>query len=247
MKRNCKKGYSCGKSCISLRKACRKEFPEGVAVQLDSMVPFIADNSPKELPPKSPQGFSSKNHNFLGRGKSEPYSTLKPTLANRLGVSDSEANQMIYAVGGFTKSNYRAIREIDAGTRQPDDFYGPQHKDLYKYLRNPRVPIFKGSIYRGLNGLSADQIKNLVPGGMINLDAISSFSSSKNVAKKYSKADGGKGAVLLKVNSNATGKSVKSLSVYPEENEVVVPKGSSYQIRSVTKVGGITEVTVDEV
>ena len=35
-KKVCTKGYSCGISCISVTKACRKEFPDGVAVMLDS-------------------------------------------------------------------------------------------------------------------------------------------------------------------------------------------------------------------
>ena len=33
-KRRCKKGYNCGKSCISYKRACRIEFPEGVSVSL---------------------------------------------------------------------------------------------------------------------------------------------------------------------------------------------------------------------
>jgi hypothetical protein len=34
-KRQCKIGYSCGASCISIMKECRIEFPEGVSVGLD--------------------------------------------------------------------------------------------------------------------------------------------------------------------------------------------------------------------
>lgn len=34
MKKNCKKGYGCGLSCISMSKICRKQFPEGVAYSL---------------------------------------------------------------------------------------------------------------------------------------------------------------------------------------------------------------------
>lgn len=36
VKKQCSVGYSCGKSCISLSKACRVSFPEGVAVSLEN-------------------------------------------------------------------------------------------------------------------------------------------------------------------------------------------------------------------
>jgi len=41
-KRNCKKGYSCGASCISTRKACRKEFPDGISLSLDERAVMLA-------------------------------------------------------------------------------------------------------------------------------------------------------------------------------------------------------------
>lgn len=36
-KKKCLKGYSCGFSCISKFKGCRREFPEGISVTLDTM------------------------------------------------------------------------------------------------------------------------------------------------------------------------------------------------------------------
>ena len=45
-KKNCKKGYSCGRSCIAVSRACRKEFPNNVSVSLDKKT--VIDNSKVE-------------------------------------------------------------------------------------------------------------------------------------------------------------------------------------------------------
>lgn len=52
-KKSCNKGYGCGGSCISIKYACRKEFPEGISVSIDKSREVIksqvdTSSSPKE-------------------------------------------------------------------------------------------------------------------------------------------------------------------------------------------------------
>lgn len=47
--KNCKRGYPCGGSCISISYACRKEFPEGVSVTINGLRQVIQN---KINPPK---------------------------------------------------------------------------------------------------------------------------------------------------------------------------------------------------
>jgi hypothetical protein len=59
-RKNCQKGYSCGFTCISLSKACWKEFAEGIAVNLENRSLYLASSrlpeaksAPKDLIKKS--------------------------------------------------------------------------------------------------------------------------------------------------------------------------------------------------
>ena len=86
------------------------------------------------------------------------------------------------------------------------------------------------SIHRGLTFDTKADLDSFIASTTkqsgFELDAMSSFSSSKGTAKSF---DGGEFGVMMSVK-NKSGASVKNASVYPSESEVLVGKGTKYQI-----------------
>ena len=52
-KKNCKVGWSCGMSCISTNKICKKEYPEDVSVSLDKRAVALAKDDAPAAPAAS--------------------------------------------------------------------------------------------------------------------------------------------------------------------------------------------------
>lgn len=109
-KRICTKGYSCGLSCISLSKACRKGFTEGIAVTLDNRLAVYNNPAyrPKEVskpkpetapykPPKSLNQFIKLGKEvadkYLGKEAEEKISQLERKLEDP-NLSDLEKFQV---------------------------------------------------------------------------------------------------------------------------------------------------------
>ena len=102
-------------------------------------------------------------------------------------------------------------------------------KSLNTYL--DKAPRYNGGIHRGLtfnNKADFDQfLAKINEKSGIDLNAMSSFSSVKSVAKEF---DGGEFGVMMSVKKNKSGVTVKNASVYPKESEVLVKKGTTYKI-----------------
>lgn len=100
---------------------------------------------------------------------------------------------------------------------------------LNHYMK--KAPKFKGEVHRGLSfgdkAKFSDFMQRLTQDSGFNIDAMSSFSSSKDAAKVF---DGGTYGVMLNVVANQSGTSIKNASWHNDENEVLVPKGTKYRI-----------------
>lgn len=117
-KRKCKKGYSCGKSCISVKRVCRKKLTGqsvDIADSLSEMISSTTKLAPDaDLPmerPISSEGFDKKlGEGFFGsvysNGKGQalktiPTSELLDELAESYHVKNSVDAQNLIAEAGF--------------------------------------------------------------------------------------------------------------------------------------------------
>jgi hypothetical protein len=106
-------------------------------------------------------------------------------------------------------------------------------------------PKFDGEIHRGLSFETKSELNKFIKSiaGGIELDAVSSWSSSPSTAKDFACCDFG---AILKV-ANKSGVSIRNVSEYPEENEVITKKGAKYRIKSQSKIGDNVHIELEEI
>jgi hypothetical protein len=171
------------------------------------------------------------------------YDTSEEGVSKQLGISASEARESMAAIYTYTMAS-DTIRESDK--TNPKD---PEVQAIYKFLQ--KAPKYKGEVYRGVKLPDQDSFNQFIDrfqvGKTNELKAMSSFSSSLDVAKRFSKKGQGKYPVVIYVASNHSGTSIKKLSNYPNENEVLVPKGAKYRTLKIENNKGITNIYVEEV
>jgi len=169
-------------------------------------------------------------------------------FADGSGSRESSPEKWVSSLTAAEKTAFRvwsgdasAIREYEAtGKDTPDGYYKTQAEALQSAL--DRGVIYSSDIHRGLTNLSAQETSKLAKVGTeIKLDASSSFSTNRGQAKAfaYEKVAKGKQWIVLSVKQNDIGVNIAPVSRFPNESEVVVPKGISYRVTDVEKtVGG---------
>ena len=160
-------------------------------------------------------------------------------LEDILDVDEADAEAMIDAVESYTKGDYGIVHNNDPAAQDTIDA-------LDEMLHNPNMPIFDGTIYRGVHvddsdDLSAlEKVEAIINSGTWNEPGITSFSSKKDKANQF--ATGGaygdetKGLNVLIVNKkNLSGCPIQHLTDQRPEAEVLVPsdiKDRGYKIVS---------------
>jgi CTP-dependent riboflavin kinase len=177
-------------------------------------------------------------------------------VSDRLRVSTADAERYINAAHRFTDEDYTAMRAVDAGKRVYTTEDGNKvnlapwresTRDLNEFLE--KAPAFSGAIYRGIDNKTAYSRKNL-PKMIESLKSaegysetrMSSFTSEPAVAQRFAES----GGVILEVVNNNRGVSIRNVSVWGLEDEVIVPKKTRYRYVSERKEGDITIYTVEE-
>jgi len=125
-KKNCKKGYSCGSSCISVLKMCKKTFSEGISVSIDGMRKAIRNSisgnklSSEVLDKKTTDNVEKflksnlKNKNDTLR-VSEDLITLKSTLKDgtevKLAFSRNSYTKVWTVSGAYDTTSQEAVKK----------------------------------------------------------------------------------------------------------------------------------------
>jgi hypothetical protein len=175
------------------------------------------------------------------------------------GLSEDEARAAIDAIKKYSEPegsviSYGSIRNVQRGILKTADGRDLTKAELSKvesttksinrYLE--KMPSFDGVVHRGMSFDSKedrDAFVSKISGGY-SLEAMSSFSSSKNTAKEFASQSGS--GVLFTVK-NKSGVSIKRLSEVEEENEVLVPKDTRYRIvGKPKKVANVLVVEMEE-
>ncbi|MFB2832972.1 ADP-ribosyltransferase [Floridanema evergladense] len=164
----------------------------------------------------------------------ESYAAAKEALMKMTGLSEQEVKDGMRGVYEFVSNGYTGIRESER-KGEPDSRVTNINRLLSK------MPKYDGEIYRGMaiKRENLDSFLKELGTGTMKIEAMSSFTSDKKIAQKFTKVKGGGVPVLITVQ-NKSGVSIRNMSTFKKENEVLVPKGVNYSISKIetTKNGG---------
>lgn len=168
---------------------------------------------------------------------------LVAQVAKLSGMNSIEAAESLSALERFTTTDFRKIRRADKQGKDEGNV-----KILNKFMH--KMPAYDGDIYRGMS-FSEKSIKSFIqqlkPHGDYTLDSLTSFTSDPKIAETYS---GHCYQVVIRVKHNHSGVSISDFSAMYSESEVLVPKGTKYEVTNVpkeVKVGQINYVDLEEI
>lgn len=142
------------------------------------------------------------------------------------------------ALEKYTEFEYNEIKQS-----YRNKYSGKEYDKYYEKVSNYlddfiyRSEKFEGTIYRGLNldkETALNIINKLKKGKTMDMQGISSWSSNRDVSKDFSEnADDSSGNYCLLFNlKNKSGVSVKDLSTFSYEDEVLHPTTARYVLRN---------------
>ncbi|MEL7035892.1 MAG: ADP-ribosyltransferase domain-containing protein [Cyanobacteria bacterium J06592_8] len=153
--------------------------------------------------------------------------TLEPVteedITNVTGIETTEVKKILEAIADFTTADYRQIRRAEQ-----EGIPDVRIDRLNLFMK--KMPRYEGYIYRGLSlGKKSIQpfIERLEKSERYTLEAMASFTCSPSVAENYS---GSCYSVVLRVQGNHSGVSIRNFSAMYTEEEVLVPKDTQYQV-----------------
>lgn len=93
------------------------------------------------------------------------------------------------------------------------------------------APVYQGKIYRGISGLTPEEVEALAtPGNIFTLENLSSFSSSKKVGVQYAMAQ--KAPIVFELDTTKGTYDISKLAL-EDEKEVLALKGKKFKVLSV--------------
>lgn len=168
---------------------------------------------------------------------------LVAKVAQLTGMSSVEAEKSLTALERFTTADFRKMRRADKEGKNEGNV-----KVLNNFMK--KMPHYDGNIYRGLS-FSEKSIESFIqqlkPHGDYTLDSVTSFTSDPKIAETYS---GHCYQVVIRVKHNHSGVSISDFSAMYSEREVLVPKGTKYEVMNVpkeVKPGQINYIDLEEV
>ncbi len=168
---------------------------------------------------------------------------LVAQVAKLSGMGPVEAAESLAALERFTTEDFRKIRRADKEGKNE-----PNVKKLNNFMH--KMPPYDGDIYRGMS-FSEKSIKSFIqklkPHGDYTLDSVTSFTSDPKVAETYS---GHCYQVVIRVKHNHSGISIEDFSAMYSEKEVLVPKGTKYEVMNLPKelkLGEVNYVDLEEI
>ena len=150
-------------------------------------------------------------------------------LQENLGVSSEEAQQMVRDVHYYVTGDYSAIHNGAASQAE-------RIANLDAMITNPNMPVFDGTIYRGVHILDSDgltareKVEAIISSGQWNEAGITSFSDNKKKAEQFAAGiinDQGRATeginVMIVNRDNRTGVPIQHLTGERPEHEVLYP------------------------
>lgn len=190
-----------------------------------------------------------RSHETQSEHPSETHQGVDAVKA-QTGASDAEAAAMYNSVHNFSMSAYHGIRAY-AHDGPPPSGSRTDAENLEKFIASS--PQWDdGDLYRGIhvNADVADQILAQAKSGKpIDQRGPASWSTSKGVADDFAeKGKPGEVSIIFRTSGRQNGTSIKHLSSFPSENEVLMSNDARWVASEVREISpGLWEVLCDAI
>lgn len=197
----------------------------------------------KQFKLDNPQGEVQYNHSVRKQlGEMSKEESVKQIMKD-LNVTSGKANEYIDEIHYFTKNGYKEVRNI-SNTNTNTKFARKTIEDFIS-----ASPKYNGNIYRGIKfdgNVGKQFVSNLVEGSELDMNGISSWSSSLEYAQKVASNHNLEYQIVFSCK-NKSGVGIEHISTMPEEKEVLQSAGSRFRVISVKKSGTHYMVEMEEV
>lgn len=255
----CKKGYSCGATCISMKYKCRKDFELQAGETIDQVIKSELDkiknsflDAKKSKPEPKPEVKYPKDYNNKTQSESPFPNGNADDIAKALGVTGEKANQMSESLDFFTSGNWKQVHQYMNGKRQDDEELKNKVENLREFM--DKAPKYEGAVYRGLQGIKGDDFfggntARALPevGTTIESTSFQSWTKSSKVAESFSEKEVG---IVLKLVNNKSGVDIQNFSQFQKEQEVLLPpndRGNKLKVIKTYEKDGYRIAEVEEV
>lgn len=185
----------------------------------------------------------SRGHITLSDGES-----IAEYISNELGVDLSTATDMADCIADFSYESFPEVRAYQRGELKGNtQEISKQATIIENYIR--KAPKWNGgTTHRGIS-VSDEEIKKYEIGSQISMGGTSSWSSNNDTALQYAKrnaTNGKSNQVVFHCNTQSKGTSIRHISVFQDEDEVLCSSDSSYIIEKIEKNNNVTHVYLKE-
>lgn len=158
------------------------------------------------------------------------------------GADKAEAKTLLKATHQFTTSDYENIRKYQQAGPPPDRKQVSAEIESF-ISKSPKWD--GGEVYRGL-GVDKATAEKIVAdakaGKTIGMRGTSSWTSTYMIADSFAESNGAEVSIIFKSSGKQNGTSVRYLSKYPIEDEVLMSKDAKWKPVKVEKLIGSTYV-----
>lgn len=194
----------------------------------------------KETKPKKPKTAPVATRGHVAPGEffygayslDEKVNVLRADLEKSSGkkVSEKAAREMYITINNYTGTSYSTIRRAFVDKKPPESYQ--QAMALEKYIRlSPKWG--GGELYRGIK-LDYEQMSQFKVGQTLTMKGPSSWSSRRSLAEDFTGGLNVLGVVFV-LPKTTRGASVKHLSEFPSEDEVLVSGKAKFKIKKITE------------
>lgn len=173
----------------------------------------------------------------------------------QLGIDSATASRYAAAIDSYSDMHYAFIRDYQKGRPQnarPSTLekYKQWGEDLEQFIdSSPKWG--GGTTYRGFT-TSQERFEKLmadmVSGKELDMGGTSSWSTQKSIAEKFSSSRrGGRYSVILECPGQNRGTSIRAVSSFLEDDEVLVSRHARYKITGTRQEGSLMIFEVEEV
>ena len=157
-----------------------------------------------------------------------------------------DLNQRISLIA-YSGSSYnimnRLLREPEFydETLHPNRLGSESRKQYENYIKNCHTALKNNRTteaivtYRGVKSELMEKLAEAEPGDIITDDGFASTSTSKKIAENFASKYSGGYVMTVLIPKGSQAASIKSLSNYPKENEVLINKKARFEIKNIDR------------
>lgn len=223
------KGYSCGRSCISVKKVCRKDGLAGQSVKiLNNLVKEIDSNKQAPKPTRSVEWGDkpkSRMHEiFVTLGEAKYVTKLAEQGFDKMTpVTDQEYKAIRKYAGAYSREMRLADAEVTSEPKLQADIDALNNFiDTYDFK-------MERQIYHGFSPdmVSIYQVEKLKPGSTFSFPSITSTTLEEDISVGFN------GAGVFVISNKKHGAPIAPLSEYPSEQEILINKKAKYKVTNI--------------